>query len=470
MTKLVFSSYQKNIFENVKSGKGNTAVLALAGSSKTTTLVESLNHLPKKTKAIVIAFNKSIQEELQKRVSENVDCMTLHSLGFRGIRLKFGNVTLDNYKVHNIIDSLSREKISRELTHELTKTVSFCKATLTDCPSKIMDLMDDYDIDPSPMQSIDFANLVVKILAKCKEITNVIDFDDMIWFPFVYNINIGKWDAIFVDEAQDLNYAQVAMALSAAHENSRIFIFLDRHQAIYRFRAADFSTVNTVIEKLNPTKLPLPICYRCPKKVVGLAKEIVPEIESYDNNQEGNISFIFEDEMTKNIKPGNIVLSRTNAPMIKHCLKFLKSGIPSNIKGQDIGSNLLSFVKKSKSKTISGLIEYIHKWKDREYKRLLKEKKQTEVVIDKADCLLNLCDDCKTIDQLKKLIQDLFVEVSDDKKVLFSSVHKFKGLENDNIFLLRSTFRPKESEEESNIYYVALTRSKNSLTFVTKRK
>jgi superfamily I DNA/RNA helicase len=46
-----------------------------------------------------------------------------------------------------------------------------------------------------------------------------------------------------------------------------------------------------------------------------------------------------------------------------------------------------------------------------------------------------------------------------------SSVHKAKGLEADNVFVLEGTFRPGK-EEENNIYYVAVTRAKNRLIFV----
>jgi hypothetical protein len=61
--KLVWSDLQKAIFQDISVGKGNTVVLARAGSSKTTTLVEGVKYIPKKLKTIFIAFNKSIQLE-----------------------------------------------------------------------------------------------------------------------------------------------------------------------------------------------------------------------------------------------------------------------------------------------------------------------------------------------------------------------------------------------------------------------
>jgi superfamily I DNA/RNA helicase len=64
---------------------------------------------------------------------------------------------------------------------------------------------------------------------------------------------------------------------------------------------------------------------------------------------------------------------------------------------------------------------------------------------------------------------------SDDKSaVTLSTVHKAKGLEADNVYILRPELMPhpmaKTPEaiaQESNIEYVAVTRTKNKLVFVT---
>jgi superfamily I DNA/RNA helicase len=57
--------------------------------------------------------------------------------------------------------------------------------------------------------------------------------------------------------------------------------------------------------------------------------------------------------------------------------------------------------------------------------------------------------------------------------VICSTVHKAKGLESSNVFLLEGTFfrrKPKdddEQREEENIMYVAVTRSKGRLVYVS---
>lgn len=467
--KLDWSEYQKSIFRNVFSGAGNTAVIARAGSSKTTSLVEAIRYVPKGKKVLVAAFNVKIADELKSRVSEKYDVATLHSLGFRAIKQRFGSVELDNKKCFNIVIELLGD-IEFEVITEICRAVSLCKSSLSDVPSKIIDLIGKYDIDYAPFEIDKFVSIIIQVLGLCKKKTNIIDFDDMIYFPFVYNINIGKWDVIFIDEAQDMSYSMLIMALSAARQDSRIFIFLDDRQAIYGFRGCDIESVNSILGKLNPTKLSLPISYRCPQNVVKLAQKIVPDIQVAPNAIEGNVEDILLEDILKKVKRGDYIISRTNAPLVKICLSLLRNNIPANIQGRDIGSNLIFFIKRSKAKTIDIFLEYLVKWRDAEIKRLTAEKKDLLICIDKAETLSSLCEDCLSIKDLKAKIERLFDDKDDKNIVLLGTTHKLKGMEADNVFLLRWTYRPCCDGQESNVYYVGITRAKKNLYLVYKDK
>lgn len=464
--KLNWSEYQKAIFSNVAKASGNTAIIARAGSSKTTSLVEAIRYIPKGKKVLVAAFNKSIAKELREKISDTITVATLHSLGFQSIRQKFGNVILDTKKCFNIVKEIVGDDY--DLILEICRTVSLCKSLLCDTPSKIMDLMDKYGIEYFPFTREDFANTVIKILGQCKKQTTIIDYDDMIYFPFVYGLSLGKYDYIMIDEAQDMSYSQLLLALSAVKENSRVFVFLDDRQAIYGFRGCDIESVRTILEKLNPTTLSLPISYRCPKLVVYEAQKIVPDIQAAPNAIDGKIEELKLDKLLNNVKGGDYIISRTNAPLIKLCLSLLKNGTPANIQGRDIGSNLSAFIKKSKAKTIDKFLEYVEEWKQKETKRLAAEKKDLTVCIDKAETLVNLCDGCKTIKDLKANIEKLFDEVEDKDKVLLGTTHRLKGKEADRVFMLTWTYRKGANEEENNLYYVCISRSKKELYMVRK--
>jgi DNA helicase-2/ATP-dependent DNA helicase PcrA len=152
-------------------------------------------------------------------------------------------------------------------------------------------------------------------------------------------------------------------------------------------------------------------------------------------------------------------------------MALLKAGVPANIQGRDVGANLQYFIKKSKAKTIDKFIEYVNSWRELETKRLLSAKKDTTSTIDKAECLLNLCEGTLTIKDLKETIDKLFADVDDNNKIILSTTHKAKGLERDRVFVLRDTYRygPGVTGEEANLFYVAITRARKELYFVRKQ-
>jgi DNA helicase II / ATP-dependent DNA helicase PcrA len=465
-----WSDYQKNIFRDIAKNTDHTVVIARAGSGKTSTIVEGFKYIPKGKKTLMVAFNKSIADELKQRAPSYVDVMTLHSLGFRAIKQSFGEVVLEQDKARIIVSGLIGDDYDLwELNQSICKAVSLCKGFLFDTPKGVEDLIDKFGIEIFDLTQEKFIDHVLKTLAICKSQKMVIDFDDMIWFPFVYRLNVGKFDVVFVDEAQDLNAAQIAMVMSAVKPGGRIIAVGDPAQSIYQFRGADSEAMPNFINKLKAKTLPLSVTYRCPKKVVKLAQEIVPDIEAHADSPDGEVIDLDTGDLLKTVSPGDFILSRTNAPLIKHCMALLKAGVPANIQGRDVGANLIYFIKKSKAKTVNAFIKYVNDWRDQEIERLLSHKKDTTICTDKAECLLNLCEGTLTIKDLKETIEKLFNDVDDNKKVILSTTHKAKGLERDRVFVLVNTYRKSGAGgEEDNLWYVAITRAKKQLYLVQK--
>lgn len=458
--KHIFSSWQKAIFYDIANGTGNTLVIARAGCAKTSSLVEGARYLPRGKSALFCAFNKVIQEELKDRLPNYVSAQTCHSIGFHALRLRFPNITLDQDKAKKIVEGLVGK--DADLNYNICKAVSLCKAILQDTPDQIDGLMIDYDIDTCNLDRDKFIHIVCQVLRKCKEDTATIDFDDMVWMCFVYGISPAKYDYVFVDEAQDLNKSMIELALASVKPNGRIIAVLDNFQAIYGFRGADSQVLENLRKRLSPKELSLPVCYRCPKKIVYLAQKAVPDIKSYENNIDGEIIHINNKDLEKYATPGCFVLSRTNAPLIANCMQFIKHGIKANIRGRDIGNNLSWMIKKSGKKTINGFLTWLDKWAEQETKMLAKKGKKNTYVTDKVECLQIICENVKSIEEAQQKIKDMFDDADDDRVVCFSSIHKAKGDERDVVLVLHDTLR-KDSQEEINIGYVAFTRSKQKL-------
>jgi superfamily I DNA/RNA helicase len=351
----------------------------------------------------------------------------------------------------------------------ICKTVGLCKSRLVDIPSKIDEIITEFDIDLCEIDAEVFIRYVCQALRMCKEQTNVVDFNDMIWLCFVYRINPGKFDIVFIDECQDLTRAQLELALSAVKIDGRVIAVLDDRQVLYSFAGVEIDVLDILRSRLKATELTLPICYRCPKSVITLAQKYVPDILPFDKVIEGSIEHITYNDLYHKVSPGCFVLSRTNAPLISICMRMIRSGIKANILGRDIGDGLQYLIKKSKKKTVIKLLEWLPKWEKEEKERVLAKnpKAKTEFITDKAECLFNLCENCTSLEEVKDNINKMFKDTEDNKVVWLSTIHKRKGAETDVVFILNDTLRYSSIAEE-NCNYVAITRCKKELYFVSK--
>jgi DNA helicase II / ATP-dependent DNA helicase PcrA len=511
-----WSPYQLAVFENVANGTGHTVVNAVAGSGKTSTIEASVDHIPPGLKTAFFAFNKDIAKVLSERLAgKPVEVSTLHSYGLKCITASLGRLTIDEYRLHDFVGDLYGDLIGsletaikgsqdeeasfrmqdqleviNDRCRNLIKVTSLSKGALALTPDAIEEVMYRFDIDLSHKDEAEmeesigeeseaeeaeveadrnkFIQEVLGLLRRCySNEDGRIDFDDMIWLPVVRKLRQRKFDRVFVDETQDLNAAQIELTLRACREGGRILAVGDPRQAIYQFRGADERAFDNVRESLGATELPLSICYRCSKAVVRLAKTIVPIIEAAPDAVEGAVINVSLETMERDAQPGDFILSRTNAPLVALCMRFLRAGRRANIQGRDVGASLASFVKKSKAKTVEALRAHVDDWSKRECARLAAKKRDTQAVEDRAACLMELTDGAATVADVLAHISDLFADKSDGARIVLSTTHKAKGLERDRVWLLAGTYRPGTSTEEGSLLYVAQTRAKHTLFLVS---
>lgn len=384
-----WSSYQKAIFEDIANGIGNTQVDALAGTGKTSTIVEGFYYVPKFKNSLMCAFNKSIQTELESRAPTGVEVKTLHSLGYAACRRAFPKMGQpDKNKLEGYIKAeKGDDSETYELRSNIAKAVSLAKGYLAASTKEIDEVMDRHEVDTCGDSRESFINSVIKIMEATKKDTNRVDFDDMIWIPNVLNLRLEKHDMVFIDEAQDLNLAQINLALNSVNESGRIISVGDEHQAIYGFRGADSNAIQNIVDRLGSKRMPLSVTYRCAKSIVEIAQSIVPEIEASPNAEQGLVDTCSTAQMEQKVKPGDFILSRVNAPLIKWCLALLKARIPANIQGRDMGKNLTSLIKKSKAKDVDNFLSWLNDYEEMEVDRMLKIKRDPTVICDKVECL-----------------------------------------------------------------------------------
>lgn len=474
------SPYQGAIFADVASGTGHTVVRARAGTGKTSTIVAALSYVPKGLTVLFCAFNKSIATELQSRAPAGVEVSTLHSLGFACIRNAFRGVRVDNRKLDNIVQArLGSARETIEIRNLVSKAVAFAKGNLCSDPRDLATMIDGMVASGQAEWPNDKALTMDRVVAdicwilgQCKAQTSVIDFDDMVWFPIVHDLSVWQRDRVFVDETQDLNKCQIALALKACKPTGRICAVGDDRQAIYAFRGADARALDNVVDALVAKVLPLSITYRCASKIVDLAKQIVPDYEAAPGAPEGEIVTMSVETLKAQAKPGDFVISRANAPLVGLCLAFLRAGTPARVQGRDIGANLIALVRKSGASSIGDLTAWIDQWAADEVQRLTRRipppEAAIEAVYDKAECIQALCEGAPSVDALLAKIEVMFADSDDARMVVLGTTHKLKGLERERAFVLSWTYKAGRSVEEANLWYVAVTRAKSYLGIVTK--
>jgi DNA helicase II / ATP-dependent DNA helicase PcrA len=479
----VWSKYQEAIFEDVASGTGHTIVNAVAGSGKTSSLLEAINYVPNRGRASVgfYAFNRDIANVLKQRAPSGCDVSTMHSYGLKAVTSAFGRMEIDADRPMRLARELVRNngEADRELRSSLCKAASMAKANVVDYndPLALEALVDDYEIDTCPEavnREVFFGHLRDLMTLMADPLRDKsIGYDDMIWLPVKHNLPVYKSDRVFLDEVQDFTPCQTRLMRGAVAKGGRALACGDPFQAIYLWAGAGADAFNVLRDSLKAKTLPLSITYRCPHAVVRVAKEIVPELEAAPNAIEGTVRDAYYPELAKEAGPGDFILSRTNAPLVGLCLRFLRDGRRAYIAGRDVGATLNAFVKKSGAATVEALRRFCTQWRDAEVKRLSERERASQdairLVDDKFMTIMAVSDGADSIEAVYSRLRSLFEESSADRnvnRIMLSTTHKAKGLEADRVWMLADTYRQRPGVEEDNLAYVAITRAKRELVMV----
>ncbi len=495
MNRTTWSKQQQDIFDWFRRGSGHLLVRARAGTGKTTTLIQGIEYAPE-SKILLAAFNKSIAVELGERLTNpHAEAKTLHSLGFRFIRRNWESVRIDSSgdRARRMVRKACGDDVPDAMVRLAASLASKGKAMapmateLGDLTDIIygFDLVPDEEWEEEGYDAVWLEQTAIAAMGHAASTRDgMVDFDDMLFIP-VRNRWVRRWfDLVVIDEAQDMNKAQLMLATGACR--GRIVVMGDDRQGIYRWRGADASSLDRMKGELQARELGLTVTYRCPKKIVELAAKIVPDFEAAATAPEGSVTNVSYDKMLDTVQCGDFVLSRKNAPLVATCLRLLQQEKRAKIQGRDIGAGLLSLIRKLTDRSSNMLLSLFHEklqnWERREVERLKDSDARhaetlMEQIHDRADTLRALADGLTSLRELEARIEDLFSNTS-GPHIVCSSVHRAKGLEANRVYILRDSFnaggKPSRDErvasaqrlEEQNLRYVAITRAKSELFWV----
>jgi DNA helicase-2/ATP-dependent DNA helicase PcrA len=479
------TSQQEEFWEELLQGTGHILLEARAGTGKSTSCREGMWRLNESNKNLTIrycCFNKKISEEFAVKAPPRVDVGTMHRFGLLALQSSFG-CQIDKNKTYVVLDGLGGTDIKRYFRRAINALVSAAKnhglrPDDPDLPLLLDGFIDHYNIEVYRQYGmvIDWA---IKVLAKSAEMTSLVDFDDMLWFSVIHPVTFPNVDFLFIDEAQDLNPVQHQMAEKLAG-SGRTIVVGDPFQSIYAFRGADSQSIPKLRDSLNATTLPLTVTFRCPRSHVELAQQLVPDFECAPDAPTGTLEHA-RIEAVDGALPGDLVLCRTNAPVIAACLRQIANLVPATVRGRAIGDTLLTVVRKVGDKsTVEDFISGLNRWRSGEINRLSAKDGTDDLieqVSDKSMSLEAIASACSCPTEIPFAIQRLFSDEDSNNRITFSSVHRAKGSEAKRVLYIQVPYseakdrvKPPqqwERDQRRNLRYVALTRSLDSLTLLS---
>lgn len=468
-----WSKYQLAVFDHV-ANKPRTHLIvdAKAGSGKTTTSVEMTRRVPRGQRVLMCAFNVTTRDALQARVDNSVTVRTFHQLGFYAVMKLWGKQEINKYRQRDLVRAVlpDKSKIGAGPFADITRMVSMAMARLAGTPAELEEIMDIYDCGPNLDEDRQqYIAWTAEVLRRTKEKTGEISFDDQVYLPAVFNVSGSRYDYVFVDEAQDCNPAQLRIVMNALRPGGKIVAVGDERQAIYAFRGAGQDTMSRLQRELNADVLPLSITYRCPRAVVRHVNPIVPDLEASPTADEGVVSERTEGEFLAGVRPGDLVLSRTNAAIATYSMKLLLQNKRCVVLGRDLSAGLISLVERGGAMDLKDMFAALDEYSAKECERLCATRKEdkAEELLDRIEALRGLSENLTTSYALRDRILYLFgdEDKTHNDAIIFSTVHKAKGLEYPRVWMFETTFNTKTVEGE-NLYYVAATRAMRELYLV----
>lgn len=289
-----FSPQQLAFFEELRTGSGSIILNAVAGAGKTTTIVEGARScVPRHCSTVFLAFNKKIAEELEPRLPSHITASTFHSFCLRAL-------TRSLPRRPKIEGGKTRELLKQNLSGKelalygafASRLVSYAKNVGIGIPSLVSDTEDNWfalvahfsltldNLDADPQRAVEIA---ANTFRESVTLTDLIDFDDMLYLALQRRVRFDVSNFVFVDEAQDTNGVQrellKLMGNFAEGGPSRLIAVGDPMQAIYGFRGADADALDLIQRDFNAKVLPLSVCYRCSQTVISEVHKHFPELK-----------------------------------------------------------------------------------------------------------------------------------------------------------------------------------------------
>lgn len=298
---------------------------------------------------------------------------------------------------------------------------------------------------------------------------------------------------LVIDEAQDMDQDEfdLVLALMGQNEEMRVIAVGDDDQNIYEFRGASSKHLELFIKNNNANKYELIENYRSKNNLVEFSNQFVTNIrhrlkstpiiaKQTDNGkiklvryQSSNLIIpVVNNILSTGLTGTTCVLTKTNEEALQVTGLLLKHGMQAKLVQTIDGFNLYNLLE------VRFFLNSLHLSNDlflisdevwTSAKKELTEKFRNSTQLEACTRILTKFEEVNTKRKYKSdleqflresKLEDFFNE--NGVTIFVSTIHKAKGKEFDNVFLMLDNFTPTTDETKRQLY-VAITRAKQNL-------
>ena len=465
---------------------GDIKINAVAGSGKTTTVIEYARTRPQSSRILYLAVNKSVKLEASHKFSlkgmRNVKVDTAHSLAYKNIIYKYGyKVKSAGYQTSEIVELLGikgtgEKHMEYVLANHVSKFIAyFCNSD----KMKVQELNYSETInDPKAkafvMKYYAFIEKQTRIFLSKMDKGDIEITHDFYLKKFQLSRPILPFDYILFDEGQDASAAMLDVFLT---QKATKVIVGDTHQQIYGWRFA----VNS-LEKAEFQTFHLSNSFRFGHSIAKLALDVLNWKKILNIKYEAKLEGMGEKGKPKT----KAYIARTNLGLLVKAIDTVVDGRMA--KKIYCEGNFNSYTYADDGASLYDVLNlYIGK-RDRIRDKLLAlmpSMKDLEEYVEKTEdvqlgMMVELVKEYGAeLPKIIKTIKEKHLENEDRDKaeIIFSTVHRSKGMEYDEVVLVKDFMTKEKLEtrikengdkkvdiaklnEEINLVYVAITRAK----------
>lgn len=397
-------------------------------------------------------------------------------------------------KTRLLVHKLASLLLAEDVKHEQLLMLTFSRAAATEFKKRLIELIGKAAnfIEIKTFHSYCF-DLLGRV-GSLPEVDNILNTAlERIRSGEIEPFRITK-TVLVVDEAQDMNREEYALiqALMDRNEDMRVILVGDDDQNIYGFRGSDSANMQRLITDKKAIKYELTENYRSKENIVSLANQWARTIQKRLKTEpcfahqagNGNIRItqygqtnlilpVSNDLQQTPLAGSTCVLTKTNEEAILLTGVLLQKNMPAKLIQTNEGFSLhnlceLRFFTDAINKDADNPQISDEDWT--EARRQLNHHIQDSSKKELVNAVIKAFEDSNTARKYKSDWKNFLFESKiedflsiDTEMIYISTIHKAKGKEFDNVFLMVKNFSPVTDEEKRQLY-VAITRAKTNLS------